>query len=87
MNVLKLAVLKWGSEKQLDMLQEECAELISAINKFKRGRITTKTLAQEIVDVKIMVQQMWEVFAPEELDEAYELKINRLERKINECSV
>lgn len=35
-DILKQAILKFGVTNQLDMVIEECAELIKAINKLKR---------------------------------------------------
>lgn len=57
----------YGAEKQRRQLVEECAELIQAVTKLERaqdsgdiGRITEKTLelVGELVDVRIMLQQI-----------------------------
>ena len=40
-NIYKMAVDKWGVGSQLDMLVEECSELITAINHAKRARAVT----------------------------------------------
>ena len=34
------AVAVWGSDSQIGMVSEECAELIAALNRWKRGRST-----------------------------------------------
>lgn len=55
-----------GKERQLDQTQEELAELIQAINKWKRwdkyGEYTHKevlqSLIEEIADVKVTVMQI-----------------------------
>jgi NTP pyrophosphatase (non-canonical NTP hydrolase) len=38
------AIKQWGIDSQLDMLTEEAAELIAAVNKYRRsnGKIITK---------------------------------------------
>lgn len=52
----ELAIRVYG-EKQLDMLVEECAELIQAIQKRKRGFNNVDNVAEEIADVEIMLEQ------------------------------
>ena len=55
--ICKKAVAKWGVEAQLDQAVEEAAELIQAINKFKRYN-SPWPLMEEMVDVEIMVGQL-----------------------------
>ena len=43
-----------GLNTQYDQTNEECAELLVAINHFKRNRIPVEKLLEEIVDVRIM---------------------------------
>lgn len=57
MNIYEKAVKKWGIEAQLDMLVEECGELIVAIQKCRRGRGATNLL-EESADVQIMLNQV-----------------------------
>lgn len=38
--ILQEAICKYGFEAQMDMCVEECAELIQAINKLKRSKLT-----------------------------------------------
>jgi NTP pyrophosphatase (non-canonical NTP hydrolase) len=53
------AIEKWGSNAQLGMLQEECAELIQAVSKVMRKQdFSFLKLAEEIADVEIMMEQM-----------------------------
>ena len=60
MDLFSKALKVFGVNKQLDMLQEECGELIVAVNHFRRGRIDDgcNSLINEIVDVDIMLEQM-----------------------------
>ena len=55
--VLKKAIDKWGEAKQLDMMQEEAAELIVAINHYRRGRNTWIHVIEEMSDVRIIIDQ------------------------------
>jgi len=49
---------KWGVNKQLEMLQEECAELIVAVSKMKRNKPDAATnFIEELADVQNMVNQ------------------------------
>lgn len=58
--IYKKAVEKWGVEAQLDQTIEEAAELIQAVNKFKRrrGDEPVDNLIEEIIDVEIMIGQV-----------------------------
>lgn len=62
--VWREALEKWGIESQLGMVQEECAELIVAINKmFRHGIRDPKSFAnfvEELADVEIMLREMRE---------------------------
>lgn len=59
LEVLQRAYNTFGTWSQLDMCTEECAELIAAINHFKRCRPSSGAdLEEEIADVIIMVTQI-----------------------------
>ncbi len=76
---LYLAVLvKFGPAQQIDMLVEECGELIAAINRWRRGRTNTLPVIEEIADVEILIEQMRVVFDPEQIDKAKRGKLDRL---------
>jgi NTP pyrophosphatase (non-canonical NTP hydrolase) len=47
-----------GAESQQRQCQEECGELIAAINHHRRGKISVDMLAKEVADVMIMAEQM-----------------------------
>ena len=63
------AIAKWNTDKQLDMVVEECAELIKAIVKFKRydkdDRWREK-IVEEAADVSIMLKQLILIVSSEE---------------------
>ena len=52
------AQAKWGTISQLDMVVEECSELINAIQKWKRQRYSMDDIVREGVDVEIMIEQL-----------------------------
>lgn len=55
--LLENAIEKNGKNFQLDLLIEECSELIHSISKFKRdvSVITISNICEEIADVEIML--------------------------------
>lgn len=78
-NVYKLALEKWGRQAQLGMAIEEMAELIQAINKFSRGKVSVDSISEEIADVEIMMEQLKEIFANKTYVNLVKIKkINRL---------
>lgn len=56
--LMEEAVFQWGEETQLNMVIEECAELIDAIQKRRRGRVTWEKLVEEGVDVELCIEQL-----------------------------
>jgi len=51
---LHQATRKWGVDFNLNMVEEEVAELVAAHNRWLRGRIDEKELACEVADVLIV---------------------------------
>ncbi|MCK9463121.1 MAG: hypothetical protein M0R80_26155 [Proteobacteria bacterium] len=79
MKLLKSALDRWGIESQMDMLQEECAELIVAVNKVKRRKgDAIPNFLEEIADVEIMIAQMREYWGNEKIDDWKKEKLRRL---------
>ena len=85
------AIEKWGTDDQLRMLQEECAELVQAINHYFRQVDNAKrNLIEELADVAIVHQQIVfaledrysEIYSPGDYVLAFDIKKNRLERMI-----
>jgi len=62
--LLEQMIQKYGESKQLDIVIEECSELIKAISKYKRennredipSRI--RAIAEEEADIRIMLEQI-----------------------------
>ena len=84
--ILKKAVEKFGTEAQLRQLQEECAELIVAVNHYLRMKTNgMNNLMEEVVDVKIMIKQIECSFGSlgERIRDVYEEeKLKRLEEMV-----
>lgn len=84
---INIAIEKWGFEFNLRMVQEECAELITAINHYCRKRNINPI--EEMVDVYIMMEFLRVMFLK---DEEYAIffiktlneKVERLGKRIIE---
>lgn len=102
MNVTELTKVQqiadtYGYEAQREMLIEECAELIQAVQKLKRAddsgeaeRIDKATSAylEEMADVSIMLEQMRYLLTPrllQELDNDIAKKIDRQIERIEKA--
>lgn len=75
----------YGFENQRAQAQEECAELIQALSKDRRGMCTN--LAEEIADVQIMLWQLMclknmETSVYQTIDEKLDRQIERMERGV-----
>lgn len=84
LTVYERAMALYGREAQLRMLQEECAELIAAVNHYERGRLSKEVLALEVADVAIMLEQAKTLFSEGLVDRAIQVKTKRLEERMND---
>jgi hypothetical protein len=80
------AIATWGSEPQLRQLQEECGEVVAAVNRHLRGTGSTDSLAEEIADVEIMCEQARLIVGPARIEHFRKLKLARLEDRLNNPS-
>lgn len=80
------AIAKWGTTSQVNQCQEECGELIAAINRLRRGRIDIGELASEVADVRIVVEQMTQIVNElgGNVEAQIEKKLTRLAERIEE---
>lgn len=79
--VVKRAIEHYGKDVQSTVCMEECAELIHAISKEKRGKSDKSHLAEEMADVIICIEMLKEIYNITE-DEIYSWVINKQERII-----
>lgn len=82
LDILNLAIEKWGRIAQINMALEEMGELIAAINQWKRGRIDIDAVREEVADVMITAKQLAIIFGQAGVEKRYEEKINRLYHRV-----
>ena len=86
----KEAIAFWGKEKQLRMVQEECAELILAVSHYLRKVESEKNwensgldnLIEETADVLNMVEQCRCIVGENQVDEIRWEKLAKVEAKL-----
>lgn len=61
-NVVKKSIEHYGADLQTVVCMEECAELIQAISKMKRGKDNRDNLIEEIADVMICMEILKQVY-------------------------
>lgn len=84
-NVYQRALDKWGEYSQLDQGVEEMAELILAINKYKRTNMDLskrkdeimENLIEEIADVKMCIEQFEMMFGKEKVSNMLDKKMEK----------
>lgn len=84
-----MAIDKYGREPQFRQLQEECCELATAISHHIRKRDGAKEeVIEEMADVYICIWQAIEMLqCSNEFQEVIDMKINRLEERLNRYPV
>lgn len=79
----QLALDTYGAEAQTRMVMEEMAELQKELCKNSRGADNLASIAEEIADVEIMLEQMMVLYDCESLVAGYKkYKLDRLEEKL-----
>ena len=61
-NVVKKSIEHYGADLQTVVCMEECAELIQAISKMKRGKDNRNNLIEEMADVMICIEILKQVY-------------------------
>ena len=61
-NVVKKSIEHYGADLQTVVCMEECAELIQAISKMKRGKDNRDNLIEEMADVMICIEILKQVY-------------------------
>ena len=79
--VVKKSIEHYGKDVQSTVCMEECAELIQAISKEKRGKSDKSNLAEEMADVIICIEMLKQIYNITE-DEIYSWVITKQERTI-----
>ena len=60
--IIAESILHYGKNNQSTVCMEECAELIQAISKAKRGKINKENLIEEIADVLICIEMLKQMY-------------------------
>ena len=76
--IYKEAIAKWGEEAQVNMLNEECGELITAVAQFRRGRTSHHDVMTELADASIMIEQIATMMNYEDFEKEKDRKLLRL---------
>ncbi len=73
----------FGVEAQFFMVMEETGEMLSALAKANRGRVSKMEVITELADVSIMMEQMAVYFGLDEFREEKERKLQRLKDRLD----
>ena len=84
MEIVERVAKNYGFPPLLDMMIEECGEMIVAINHYKRQRVTTERLIEEFADIWIVLKQMGVFLDESSIANVIDYKLRRVERVINE---
>lgn len=87
---IKYIVDHYGASVQREVLVEECAELIQAVQKLKRAELhdaeklgkVTAAFVEELADVTIMVEQMKQTLTPALLNDYNKTITAKLDRQM-----
>ena len=79
--VIKKSIEHYGKDVQSTISMEECAELIQAISKQKRGKSDKNHLTEEMADVIICIEMLKQIYNITD-DAIYSWIINKQERTI-----
>lgn len=74
----KVAVSVYGAAHQIDKAIEEMGELTAALIQYRDIRINKGEVLTEIADVRIMIEQLTEIFGKDEAEVVYRKKRDRL---------
>lgn len=82
--VLQRALDTYGSSLQISMVFEEMSELQKELCKYLRGKYSPASIAEEIADVEIMLDQMKMLFCcAEDVRSVRRRKVERLKERLD----
>lgn len=84
MEIVERVAKHYGFNPGLDVMVEECGEMIVAINHYKRQRVSTERLIEECADIWIVLKQMGVFLDEDSIANVIDYKLRRVERVINE---
>lgn len=82
--VLQRALDTYGSAMQIVVMMEEMSELQKELRKYLRGKCSPASIAEEIADVEIMIEQMKMLFCcAEDVRSVRKRKVERLKERLD----
>ena len=85
--ILKSAIARYGKTVQMIIAMEEMAELTKELSKFLRGAHNEDAIAEEIADVRIMLDQLEIMFDCAGAAAVYQAaKVERLRKRLEETN-
>lgn len=82
--VLQRAMDTYGSAMQIVVMMEEMSELQKELCKYLRGKCSPASIAEEIADVEIMIEQMKMLFCcAEDVRSVRKRKVERLKERLD----
>lgn len=87
--IIAESILHYGKNNQSTVCMEECAELIQAISKAKRGKIDRDNMIEEIADVLICIEMLKQMYmiSDEKINKWIEKKQEREAERIGDINV
>lgn len=82
---IELIAAHYGFTSQANMLTEECAEYMVALNKLRRGKADAyRDIKEEVADVLIVARQLRYLLGYEDIDRIINEKLDRQMKRISE---
>lgn len=82
---IELIAAHYGFTSQADMLTEECAEYMVALNKLRRGKPEAyDNIKEEVADVLIVARQLRYLLGYDDIDRIINEKLDRQMKRISE---
>lgn len=78
-DIYQQTIQKWGEEAQCDQAVEECAELIATLKHYRREKVDSQVVVDEVADVFLMVGQLIYMFGEERVGAAVGAKLEKLQ--------
>jgi NTP pyrophosphatase (non-canonical NTP hydrolase) len=82
-SIYQKTISRWGDDAQYDQMVEECAELITALKHFRRGKVNQQVVIDELADVTLMLGQLTWMFGTDQVEEAIQQKLQKLDQLLN----
>lgn len=77
------ALSTWGQHAQVEMVQEEMAELLVTLSQWKRGRLNIDNVAEEVADVEIVLHTLRILVGDKLVDAWKAAKLDRLQDRLD----